>query len=191
VPEDVETVDGIPLGDCREPTADELSEQGCPAAAPEGYAACTQSNLSCSYGTSSSAGYALQDNFYCYNSQWSKSQTVCGYGCQGRFEYEIDFTADCADRELIDCVERSNTTYSNPSSQSYLDEVVGLIVMECGGELTYRYMQFEFIDGCPTHATFDHEQTPEFLECLSEALGNAKLSCAINLTCSNQGITPL
>jgi hypothetical protein len=195
VPQNVETVDGVPLGDCHVPSADEQTQAGCPLEPPVDYDPCNPAGIACLYDVSAQDSpfeqYSLQTHFYCDDNEWSMYQTICGRACKGRFEYALDFPADCANREQIDCEERSTTTYSDPSAQAYLDEIIAAIMTECGGVLYYQYAQFEFIDGCPSHATFDHEQTPEVLACLSEKLGNAKLDCAVNLTCSNQGITPL
>jgi hypothetical protein len=196
VPDNVETVDGVPLGDCTVPTAEEQMAAGCPAEAPAEYSACNPSQVACVYDVSVSDPtfgyqYSQQAYFYCDNFEWYKSQNLCGNACLGRFEYALDFPSNCADREQINCEERDTVSYSiPPSSQTYLDDVIAAMVVECGGDLNY-YMQFEFIDGCATHVTFEREQTPELLDCLSETLGTLKLDCAVNLTCSHQGSTPI
>src|SRR5262245_25976877 len=62
---------GVPIGDCVEPTADELAAAGCPPVQPEMFDHCDEDRKLCRYGIDVSGGLAMQTMFSCNASEGS------------------------------------------------------------------------------------------------------------------------
>jgi len=178
-------IDGVPIGDCREPTS-ETREPGCPAQPPQPQAACEAPNglKACAYEIEVADGRASQMIYTCHPDQliWGSGQVPCGLACQPPAEHVVGLTTSCSDAPVTTCRD-PDQLFAFETAQQWLDSAFEKVLHRCVGDPIGVLYQLELAGGCPVRISSNMAFTANQLACLVPALG-VRWDCAANLSCS-------
>jgi hypothetical protein len=173
---------GIPIGDCRELSAAEQTELGCPAQPPVASSSCdAPGGTTCRYDISAENGHSQQTVFHCYNDSWGAGALdSCGHVCQLAGDNDISFDiSDCRSRPVTECPYET-PDIAPPTAQDQLNQAVKRSLETCGG----NDFEIEFHSGCPTRLSSSMPLSPDIATCLSERLARVRWRCARSLLCT-------
>jgi len=185
------TKDGIPIGDCTEPSPSELMRDGCPVSQSNGVACAeAQEGAVCQYAivTDAEGMSAFQNYTVCLDGRWIPGGRRCAETCHSsvtdstitRFD-----TSDCATRTELLCPPSDATIVPQPSAQDEMDHEIEELLRTC--EMTQRVgvgAEIDFEDGCPSALVTSSSLDPSILACLMSGLSVARYVCAVPLPCA-------
>jgi len=186
---DIPRLDGVPIGDCREPSDAERTTLGCPAAPPQEGASCNLARgVTCAYSLSTNQGSAYQDLYMCSNDvnrQWWSLQERCGELCTdgGPHVVELDVT-DCTSRPADTCELEGAVFAYAPSANTLLSFTLGNVIDDCAPGTVNFSATLELERGCPTRFSTNYAFSPEALACIQAQLGRARYACGERLPCA-------
>jgi hypothetical protein len=190
----IPTKDGIPIGDCHEPTADQLTALGCPISKPAPMSACTAPvGTVCRYDIDTSLGSSAHQDVFACNSEgnWGAgSSALCGQKCSysGSTVIDLDST-NCSSRAITRCIDAMNRQYAYPpSAQSLLNDYVLEALNTCMAGSFLGYVTLNVESGCATRLTTDRSFSTEVVSCLKQRFESIRLDCAMQVLCSNFGV---
>jgi hypothetical protein len=184
--------DGVPVGDCVDPTPAELASLGCPATNPDALATCdAPASTICRYPIQVASGRSTQVIISCSRQDpasptWAGVTATCGESC-GSPAVNIIQLGGAA------CVERPVTACDQPvgfpmPAQDRLDGMLAGQLAPCvGGESGDYRVEVQFEGGCPTQVSFDdsHGLPPTLAACLEAQLETVHWDCATHLLCGH------
>jgi hypothetical protein len=192
-PEPIPTKGGIPIGDCKEPTAQSLAAQGCPATQPQPMQACSadQDGKECRYEIRIESTLTSQLVFTCNASEgnWGPGSTeFCGETCGTRDEHAIEFdTEDCTERSAAVCDDGKGTQYAfAPSAYTLTGAMLQSALGACMTDRPGNLIEMAFVNGCPARMTSHMELDAAAVTCLKQRLARARWKCATTLPCINR-----
>jgi len=181
------TIDGVPIGDCREPTS-ETRSAGCPEEPPMESEVCEAPDglKQCPYTIEVSEGSASQRVFICHPEQliWGSLQASCGMLCPELGPHVIELEQPCAERTMTTC-RSANIIYAYETAQQWLDSAFEGAVARCVGGSTYgTQFWLELENGCPARFASAVALPQDVAECVSSTLNQTRWDCAVDLSCS-------
>jgi hypothetical protein len=184
------TKDGIPVGDCTEPSASELTRDGCPVNASDGGAcAATQAGVVCRYAIETQPEFtsAVQSYAVCLDGRWVPGAQRCSDMCRacldGISAQRFD-TSDCATRALLAC-PADPSVVPRPTAQNLMDDELERLVESCGPKPLYSPgAEIDFENGCPAALLTATQVDPGLVACLVSKLTSVRYECAVPLPCS-------
>jgi hypothetical protein len=184
---DVPRLDGVPIGDCREPTDEERVALGCPASPPEAGTSCDlASGVTCGYSLSTDRGGSNQEIYLCSNDEdrlWWTVGRECGELCTDGGPHAVELDAsDCASRPADDCELEGAVFAYVPSGYTLLSYTLSDVIKACGPSSNFS-AALELEHGCPTRLTTNNEFSPEALACIRETLESKRYTCGELLPC--------
>ncbi|HET7538789.1 MAG TPA: hypothetical protein VFK05_02925 [Polyangiaceae bacterium] len=186
----VPRLNGVPIGDCREPTDDERTALGCPRSPPSERAACDLApGITCAYSLSTDQDTAYQDLYLCASDlgrQWWRLRERCGALCVdgGPHVLELD-AADCTSRPPDSC-ELPGTSFSYaPSGDTLLSYILADVIESCSPGAIDFSVTLELAHGCATRLSTTYEFSPAELACLREKLESVRYTCGELLPCTD------
>jgi hypothetical protein len=195
----IPTKDGVPIGDCVEPTPAELAALGCPATAFQQGSSCDRAAaLRCRFAISARNGYASQDVLQCAASnsptspgamEWLGARVTCGRTCQLPATNAIALvTADCEGRAVVSCrgdLEAQGQVFSAESTaQDLLDAELAAAVFACAkGGVFNQFVEVSVANGCPRTLAVPTGFDPALAACVKARLESARWDCAVPLAC--------
>ena|SRR6188768_691061 len=185
---EVPLLNGIPIGDCREPTADEHAALGCPQSPPTEGAPCDFARgASCAYSLSTDRGDASQNLYFCSNDaerQWSLTQEQCGYVCTDRGPKVLEFdVADCATREEDNCQDAGVVYAYTPSGSRRMSDLLSQAIRHCAPADLNLSVSLDLVRGCVKSFSTTHEFSQAALACLRERFESLRYACAEKVPC--------
>jgi hypothetical protein len=185
----VPTKNGVPIGDCKEPTPEELMAAGCPPVEPVAGDACDlPEGTSCEYGIVTDYGLSEQRLAICEGRAWSQIfQSLCGATCQPLGPSRTLDTADCFARTAEPC---KTTSLPDKLPMSAYGATLGqldiIIVGGCDGPIApVNEIELEFAGGCPSSVSAPSRTQAPALDCVVNALANVRWECAAPIPCVN------
>jgi hypothetical protein len=185
---DVPRLNGVPIGDCREPTDEERTALGCPESPPEDGASCDLTRgVTCAYSLSTDHSGSYQDLYLCSNDEerhWWLLQEGCGQLCTdgGPHALELD-ASDCASRPPDDCPLEGTVFAYAPSGSTRLSYTLSDLVKACTPAVANFSVALELAHGCPTRFTTNYEFSSGALDCIRETLESRRYTCGELLPC--------
>jgi hypothetical protein len=181
---EVRTKNGLPIGDCTEPTAEELAASGCPAVLEPG-APCTQIEATCrSEILTDDRTRSVQNYFTCQEDGHlgGGSGYVCGKTCNGSAGNDATLDiSDCSSRPFTEC-DTTNVNYPY-LAQDKADHELARIIQACGGPLIDIRVEVKVMNGCPYALSTISTVSASVVECLKATLSNVRWSCSEDLAC--------
>jgi hypothetical protein len=183
----VPRLDGVPIGDCREPTDDERTALGCPVSPPEAGTSCDLApGVTCGYSLSTNRGSSYQELYLCSNDeerQWWTLAQSCGEVCTDGGPYALELDAsDCASRPMASCELEGAVFAYAPSGATLLKYTLSDVISACA-HIDIFSAALELTQGCPTRFTTNYEFSPEALACIRETFENKRYACGELLPC--------
>jgi hypothetical protein len=192
-PEPIPTKHGIPIGDCKDPTAQSLAAQGCPAMQPQPMQACSadQDGKECRYEIRIESTLTSQLVFTCNASEgnWGPGSTeFCGETCGTSDEHAIEFdTKSCTERTAAVCDDGKGTQYAfTPSAYTLAGAMLQSVLEACKADMASNLVEMAFVNGCPARMTSHIELDATAVACLKQRLAPARWKCATTLPCINR-----
>jgi hypothetical protein len=183
------TKDGIPIGDCTEPSASELTRDGCPASEADGVACdAAQNGDVCRYAIETEPEFmsAFQGYAVCLDGRWVPGDQRCSDTCHsastGIETVRFD-TSDCSTRPRLACARVDPTVVPRPSAQNSMDDELEALVQGCSPSAWYAEVDFE--NGCPTELITSSSIDPSVVACLVSKLTGVRYDCAVPIPCSS------
>lgn len=179
-------IDGVPVGDCREPTS-ATRLPGCPERPPgEGFA-CEAPNgvKQCPYDIEVREGEAWQRVFVCHPEQltWSSSQFQCGVVCPDLAPHVLELERNCEGRTITKCAN-PDIVYAFETAQQLLDSALERALRSCWGDMSYgTRFRIEVEQGCATRFESAVALPPAVASCVTGRLNGLRWDCASNLRC--------
>ena len=90
----------------------------------------------------------------------------------------------CSTRPVVRCDAGSDTLFAYPTAQQSLNDAFSRVLHACAPDVTGKFIQLEFVDGCPTRLSSDVRLDPSFIDCVVGRLDQVKWDCALELQCS-------
>jgi hypothetical protein len=183
---EIPTKDGLPIGDCTEPTAGELAALGCPAVL-EYMAPCTQVGAVCRSEIRTNEGHRSHQAYSrCQeNGQLDVGVTrTCGFTCEGSAGNDATLDArDCGSRPAREC-DTSFVTYSAPPlAQEQADHELEKVLIACGARVIDNRIEVKLKNGCPYALSTTPTLSSSAVDCLKATLSDVRWSCAEDLAC--------
>jgi hypothetical protein len=191
----IPTKNGVPIGDCVDPSASALAAAGCPTAQPPMMSACgAPAGTVCRYEIQTEPGYSQQAVFVCSDKSWGPGVlNTCGQICQLGVAATsppaqiVDLQGGaCASRPVTECQGVPGTQYWAPAqtAQTRLNEQLRAQIAVCYGSMQENSIQVQVIDGCPVRLTVQAVVDASVIECLTTGLATQRWSCAMDLVCA-------
>ncbi|MDB4983057.1 MAG: hypothetical protein JWM82_3809 [Myxococcales bacterium] len=197
----IPTKDGVPIGDCVEPTPAELAALRCPATEPQQESSCDSSAaLRCRFAISTRNGYASQDVLQCAPSnsptsfgamKWFGARVTCGRTCELPASNAIALVAaDCEGRTVVSCrgdLEEKGAVFSAESTaQDLLDAELAAAVFACAkGDVFNELIEVGVASGCPRTLAVPAGFDPSLAACVKARLERTRWDCALALACGS------
>ena len=186
------TKDGIPVGDCTEPTPSQQADAGCSVPQPVG-SPCDVQGAACRYSieTSQELASALQNYSVCLDGRWFATTERCSETCRAaRDLVETTFdTSDCEARPELACnpgMFGDDQTSPPLSAQVLMDEELEALLATCGLlDAPGPDVEVDFENGCPSALGVLASLDPTVVACLVANLAGARYGCARLLPCSH------
>jgi hypothetical protein len=201
----IPTKDGVPIGDCRELSADELAALGCPIEPPQPLSSCDGSIAGCPYELRScdvpgtecpyeirvESSMSSQVFYRCSGDapSWGGgAMLTCGIVCAAPEAHITEFSPSCGNRTVSSCASGSDIL---STAQNKLDIAFASLLSDCGYPVSpvspgtlFDRVQLELTDGCPTRLSSISPLDSAVLQCLTARLDSLRWDCALNLTCT-------
>ena len=172
---------GVPIGDCVDPSREELTSLSCPLDPPQDSEPCSDFGKVCRYAIDTFPTASTRATFQCteQNRNWERSVDTCGYACDFGLGNVVELNhVDCAGRPLTGC-EMAAT------AQDGLDKALSSFLSVCSALLVPLRFQVQTIDGCPARLSSSQPFSPSQLECLVGGLSRLRFQCALLLECGD------
>lgn len=185
------TKDGIPIGDCTEPSASELMRDGCPASESDGLAcALAQEGSECRYSLETQPAFtsAVQHYTVCLDGRWvpgaERCSDMCHSAATGIDSVHFDIS-DCATRARLTCAPGDPTIVPRPTAQNLMDDELEALVESCAASKPFpSTSEIHFENGCPSELLTSSSPDQSVVECLVSKLTGVRYDCAVPLACS-------
>jgi hypothetical protein len=186
---------GVPVGDCPDPTPDELAAAGCPTTEPIPESSCDVVDRVCRYPIKSDGSSATQDVFVCWPGYppqppltWGPGgRVVCGQSCgevaPGAIVFDV---GDCKKRPLTACLDATQPASPFDTNQSTLDGLLGAVVAACGDPAYNNLLTLHVANGCPSSFSTEKPLASDVAACVAKRLRSLRWDCAIGLVCATQ-----
>jgi len=195
------TKNGIPVGDCTDPTPEERMSEGCPSReplSPMEYACdAAHEGVLCRYDvwTEPEFGNAGQDYVLCDDGYWSaplgQECSVTCHAAQTGIDTLMLDTSDCSSRRVLACDPIEDYPIP-PSAQVLMDTELQTLLQGCAMSKPYGFgVEVDFSDGCPSELVTSVSLDPDIVTCLAAALVGARFQCAVPLPCATWSSIPL
>lgn len=190
----IPTKNGVPIGDCREPTTAQQTALGCPTTAPAPMSACAAPiGTICRYDIDTSLGYIAYQNVFGCDSEGSwgpGASQLCGQTCSYSGSTVIDLdSANCSSRTLTRCIDAMNRQYAYPPpAQTLLNDYLHDALNTCLGGTFLGFVTLDVKSGCAKRLTTDRSLAPEQSACLKQRFESVRLDCAQQVLCSSFGV---
>jgi hypothetical protein len=185
--------DGVPIGDCVDPTPEQLAATGCPATQPDPSSGCfVDPSVDCRYPIKvQGEGLSSQLIFRCERGTWDPGSTEwCGQTCDvvgvnGNHPIELPI-GSCPERALAECDDGKGTMYAHdPSALTLTIAMLQSALEACNASIAGNAVTLELDNGCPKRlssgAAFDVNTT----KCLVDHFGSVRWKCATMLPCAS------
>jgi hypothetical protein len=184
---EIPTKDGLPIGDCTDPTPEELAASGCPPEL-EYMAPCTEIGAICRTEIRTDASQTSQGYLTCQeNGQLNVGVLLtCGSTCDvsAGNDAMLDAT-DCSSRPVTEC-DTSEVTYGVPPlAQQRADRELAQVIQVCGGFPIDNRIQVKLLNGCPYALSTTPTLSASIVDCLKGTLSQVRWSCAEDLMCAS------
>jgi hypothetical protein len=184
--------DGVPIGDCVEPSAQELQSLGCPVTQPGMQTSCSAPDRTvCRYGISVEDGGSYQTLFACFDGSWGAgAREGCGTVCGMAAGKAVSINAQgCEGRVPTECGEDGTTYAWPPSALTRTTREIQRVVQACNAPpIGTLSIEIRFDRGCPVQLAIsisDDSLTDGELSCLAAQLSQARWACALKLPCAS------
>ena len=198
----IPTKDGVPIGDCTEPTPAELAALGCPATEFQQGASCDRpAALRCRFAISARNGYASQDVLQCAPSNsptspgamvWLGARVTCGRTCHLPAANAIALAAaGCEGRPVASCrgdleAALGQAFSAESTAQDLLDAELAAVVVACAkGGVFNQLIEVTVANGCPRTLAVPTDFDPALAACVKARLEGARWDCAVPLACGS------
>jgi hypothetical protein len=182
------TKDGVPIGDCKDFSAAELTAMNCPTEPPLDGTPCDDDSVHCSYPISLDASGSSQQDFLC-SGYWLSRNQPCGTVCSGLGPSAVHLgTEDCAERPVTVC----SSGWVSPTAQTLLSGAIHELIGSCFTSLTFRYpaIELEFSAGCPSGLSVPDQIDSNEIACAIDKLRTMRWDCATELPCASYTVPP-
>jgi hypothetical protein len=197
----IPTKDGVPIGDCVEPSPAELAALGCPTTEPQQASSCNlPAELRCRFAISTRNGYASQDVLQCAPSnfptssvamEWFGARVTCGRTCGLPASNAIALVAaDCEGRAVVSCrgdLKAGGLVFTAESTaQNLLDAELEAVVFACAKGTVYNELiEISVANGCPRTLALPAGFDPALAACMKARLERTRWDCAVPLACGS------
>jgi hypothetical protein len=193
----IPTKGGVPVGDCTEPTAEQLTALGCPVSEPAFQSSCdAPASALCRYSITVTPGFSSQLVYGCEQqlgsttttTAWTAVRTTCGESCRATATNIIDVSgATCAERSVVSCLAQLSNMgdffAASPTKQELLNSELSLLVSTCAGGVNDNEVEVHLEGGCPVQISSEKPFSPEVVACFKTRLETLRWDCAEDLVC--------
>lgn len=183
---------GLPIGDCHDPTPADQAWAHCPVEQPEPGSACSVPDAVCHYAIQTDGSSSFQPVFHCLGGNWGVGRMArCGSSCGAAGGRAVGIAGECSARAESTC-ERIDPQpilpLTDQTAQELLDDIVQQTINPClTGPFVENAFEVGFRDGCAVSWGALTAPDAETQACITRAFAAHHFSCAESLECGFGG----